>query len=370
VTPEDADDIWALYNLISAGDEVECVTMRKVLQESSSGEVVDSQKIKMVLAVRVEKLDVDLSNASLRINGKNVKENRHVKLGSYHTLDVGPGRWVKLTKPAWDALSVELLEQALANAGKAEMGAIVMQEGLAHVCTLAPTGTRVLQRVEVTMPKRKIGPTSQSEKAMEKFQTLCLEAMLQHIRFEALKAVVIASNADSLRDDLYRRLIEHAQSKDVKPILENKSKFMRVAVASGQPTALETVLKEPRIAAILADTKAAIEARVLDAFHKMHNHDPERTTYGAKHVESATEQCAVRQLLLSDALFRSTNVDDRKLFAKIVGTVRENGGDVVIFATGRILKWGCRSCRGSRRSSISPSRIPSPVKVKIFACKS
>ena len=28
VTPEDADDIWALYNLIGVGDEVECVTMR------------------------------------------------------------------------------------------------------------------------------------------------------------------------------------------------------------------------------------------------------------------------------------------------------------------------------------------------------
>jgi stalled ribosome rescue protein Dom34 len=28
VTPEDADDIWGLYNLITVGDEVECVTMR------------------------------------------------------------------------------------------------------------------------------------------------------------------------------------------------------------------------------------------------------------------------------------------------------------------------------------------------------
>lgn len=28
MTPEDADDIWALYNLISPGDEVEAVTLR------------------------------------------------------------------------------------------------------------------------------------------------------------------------------------------------------------------------------------------------------------------------------------------------------------------------------------------------------
>lgn len=48
VTPEDADDIWALYNLIGEGDEVECVTLRKVMQENSAGDVVDSQKIKLV----------------------------------------------------------------------------------------------------------------------------------------------------------------------------------------------------------------------------------------------------------------------------------------------------------------------------------
>ena len=50
VTPEDADDIWVLYNLIVAGDRVECATMRKVLQEDSGGEVVASQKIRVVLA--------------------------------------------------------------------------------------------------------------------------------------------------------------------------------------------------------------------------------------------------------------------------------------------------------------------------------
>lgn len=28
LTPEDNDDIWTLYNIISVGDEVECMTMR------------------------------------------------------------------------------------------------------------------------------------------------------------------------------------------------------------------------------------------------------------------------------------------------------------------------------------------------------
>jgi protein pelota len=66
----------------------------------------------------------------------------------------------------------------------------------------------------------------------------------------------------------------------------------------------------------------------------MHNNDPDRTTYGAKQVKSAAEQCAVKHLMLSDGLFRSTNTKERRLYANIVGTVRENGGQVTIFSAG------------------------------------
>jgi protein pelota len=80
VTPEDSDDIWALYNIIAPGDEIEAMTMRRVVQENTAGNVVDSQKVKVLLAVVAEKIDVDIKGASLRVNGKNVRENRHVKV--------------------------------------------------------------------------------------------------------------------------------------------------------------------------------------------------------------------------------------------------------------------------------------------------
>jgi protein pelota len=80
VTAEDTDDIWALFNIIAPGDEVECATLRKVQMENSQGTTVDTQKIKLVLAVKVEKVDVDLIAGCLRVNGKNVKENKHVKV--------------------------------------------------------------------------------------------------------------------------------------------------------------------------------------------------------------------------------------------------------------------------------------------------
>ena len=85
MTPEDSDDIWLLYNLISEGDTVECMTFRKVVNESSSG-AVDVQKLVLRLAVNVQKLDVDLHSPSIRANGKNVKEDERVNLDSYPAL--------------------------------------------------------------------------------------------------------------------------------------------------------------------------------------------------------------------------------------------------------------------------------------------
>lgn len=282
--------------------------------------------------MRVERVDVDLAAPSLRINGRTVKENRHVRLGSYHTLDVEPDRWLKLSKATpWDSLSIEVLAQAVASVGRTEIGAIVGDDalGLAHICSVTPQGTRVLQRIEVSMPRRKLGPTSASEKAMERFLGQCSDAMVTHVRFDALKAIIIAGPVP-WRDELYKRLLETGKAE----ITGNKSKFMRVNATGGQPAALTGLLGEPRIATILADTKAAKEAKLLNDYHKMHGADASRTTFGPQQVRTAAEQGAVRSLLLSDRLFRSTDVQQRKFFGALIETVRENGGDVMIFSTG------------------------------------
>lgn len=194
LTPEDTDDIWALYNVISVGDEVEAFTLRKIQLENSQGATVDTQKIKLVLAVRVEKLDVDLEAGCLRVNGKNVKENKHVKLGSYHTLELECDRWAKVSKSCWDGLSLQMIAQSTSDSGKYEVAAVVLQEALAHVCVVAAANSvRVLKRVEANLPKKRIG--SAYEKAVEKFYQDIIDAVLERFDFSSLKAIVLASPA-------------------------------------------------------------------------------------------------------------------------------------------------------------------------------
>lgn len=60
---------------------------------------------------------------------------------------------------------------------------------------------------------------------------------------------------------------------------------------------------------------------------------PERVCYGLKHVQRANDQLAITTLLVTDALFRSPDVQTRKTYVQLVESVRENGGVVRIFSS-------------------------------------
>jgi protein pelota len=52
-----------------------------------------------------------------------------------------------------------------------------------------------------------------------------------------------------------------------------------------------------------------------------------------KHVEKANEAEAIDTLLISDSLFRSKELSERKRYVNIVDYVKENGGQVRIFSS-------------------------------------
>lgn len=88
--PEEPEDLWHAYHLISAGDVLRASTIRylesailmfyrKVKSETSTGSV-DSEKVRTNLSIEVVSVEFDVGGNMLRINGKNVEENPFVKV--------------------------------------------------------------------------------------------------------------------------------------------------------------------------------------------------------------------------------------------------------------------------------------------------
>lgn len=108
----------------------------------------------MNLTIRMERIEFDSEQCTLRVTGRNVEENEYVKMGQYHTIDIELNQSMKLEKDCWDTIALERLDEACDPGAKADLAAIVMQEGLANVCLITSSMTISKAKIERRMPKK------------------------------------------------------------------------------------------------------------------------------------------------------------------------------------------------------------------------
>lgn len=157
--PQAEEDMWHVYNLLAKGDLVTATSFRKVQQTSSTGSST-AQKVKIRLTIEIETVEFDTSTCELRIKGKNMEESDYVKLGQYHTLELALQRNFTLSKTNWDSIYLERIDVACDLKHSAEIGAIVMQPGLANICLVTTHMTQVRQKIELAIPRKRVGSTS------------------------------------------------------------------------------------------------------------------------------------------------------------------------------------------------------------------
>ncbi|KAL7643517.1 UNVERIFIED_CONTAM: hypothetical protein RMT77_005499 [Armadillidium vulgare] len=331
LVPDEGEDMWHTYNLISEGDRLRALTIRKVQQESATGSS-SSSRIRTTITIQVETTDFDIGACLLRVKGRNVQENKYIKMGGYHTLDLEPNRKFTLFKEEWDSVSLERVENACDPAKHADLAAVIMQEGLAFLCLITSAMTVDRAKIEVNIPKKGKGDDTQRKKASAKFFDMVLAAILRHLNFDIIKAVILASPG-FVKDQFFEYMNKTAVQTDNRTLIENKSKFVLCHSSSGFKHSLREVLENPAVSAKLSDTKAAGETKALQQFMTMLGNDPDRAFYGYNHVAKANESQAIETLLVSDSLFRSKDLNERKKYVSLVESVKDNGGDVKIFSS-------------------------------------
>lgn len=162
--------MYHLYNLIEVGDLVRGPTVRRVQSESSTGSI-ESQRVRVTLTIQVAKSSFDATGSSappdpaaegssagavsgaitdvssssstagalgggsggdgatLHVSGRVVSENKHVKMGAFHTLDLEVNRQLTIIKDSWDSIHFERLNESSDVGQRAEVGAVVLGDG-------------------------------------------------------------------------------------------------------------------------------------------------------------------------------------------------------------------------------------------------
>ena len=277
--PDSPEDMWHAYNLISPGDGVRASTIRRVINQS--GNVTSTNRMHMTLTIKVETVDFDTNASVLRVKGKNETENEYVRLGAYHTLDLEVGKVFSIRKDEWDRVALDRIEEACNPTVNADVAAVVMQEGLAHVCLVLSTMTVVKAKIEMSVPRKRKGLCAQHDKGLEKFFERIVQALVMHINFDVVKVCIVASPG-FIKDQFYQYMLDLASknTQTHRVLLENKSKFVLVHSSSGFKHALRDVFEDPALAPRLADTKALGEVKALEAFYQMLKNEPNRAYYG------------------------------------------------------------------------------------------
>ena len=327
--PEDPEDMWHVYNLIAKNDEVKADTYRKVVSTSSTGST-RSEKRKITLTLRVQETDFDPQESTLRVKGVNVVENKFVKIGASHTIELEPNRNFTLCKPCWDTIFMERIKLSIDVSKKADLAAIVMQPGLAHLCLITSHMTVVRAKIEKSIPKKRSG-RSGHDKALLQFYKACMQAIDLHIDFNIVKCVLIGSPG-FFKDDFVKYMQQNAIKNNMKDIHTNMSKFVTCHSPSGHKHDLKNVLEDEDVQKLVQDTQASDEIKVLGDFFKLLNDNPDQAYYGYNHCVRANESNAIASLLVTDELFRSCDLKKRVQYVKLVESVRDNGGEVHVFS--------------------------------------
>lgn len=337
VVPQDKEDLWLLYNLIQKGDEIKIQTFRNVSKKSGisaagSKDKGKSERKLLTLKISVEDVEYNPSDEVMRLRGKTTEPNEFVPVQSYHTGEIQLNKPITVYKSDWDQINYNIITEACAIDSKAEVGAIVFEEGIAHLCLITDNMTVLKTKIEKSIPKKRRGDNSNHDKSLAKFYDLIITTMLRNFDFEKLKVIILTSPG-FLASNLLTQINAYAQKNDDKILFKNKSKFVVSSCSSGYLQGLQEALKDPTLQRQLADTKYAKEIQVFEEFEKNLNEDNDKSWYGVSECEKAIDLGAVKYLLITDSLFRNDDIQTRKFFIDLTDKVRYSNGEVFIFSS-------------------------------------
>lgn len=310
----------------------------------------------MNLTIRVKSLDFDPQAGQLHVSGQVARETVHTRIGQYHTLDLELNRNFTLHKEVeredgdqgWDSIAREQLEEATNPQKKAEIVAVVMEEGMANICFITQFQTILRQKLEVRVPRKRggAGRSADHDRGLEKFFAAVLETLMRQVeglleqKEEANSIPILLASPGFTAAGFLKYTSDRAFSTGEKMLqnLIKRNAFVVIHSSSGHLHSLNEVMKSPEVMVKLKDTKYARETRLMNEFFDLLRKDDGRAWYGPKECEAAVEHGAVGKgggiLIINNSLFRSQDVATRRRWVRLVDRVRKlEGGEVRVLSS-------------------------------------
>ncbi len=314
LVPESLDDLWHLSHVVEPGDRVAGDTTRRIQRDDDRLRDTGGEREHMWVELAVEDVEFAKFANRLRVGGVIAECSREDQLGHHHTINVEQREEIDVEK-LWKPDQRDRVEEAVEAADNPEVAVATVEEGEAHVHTVAQYGTE--ERATIT------GPTGKGEYARPRSELFAeLTDVLRRIDADA---VVLAGPGFTKRDAL--SYVEREAS-------GLAERITTVDTASVGDRGVHEVLKRGAVDEIQRETRIAEESELVDEL-TARIAEGAKVAYGPESVATAADYGAVERLLVLDERLRAERGGEGEWGVdvdRVIETVEQKGGEVTVFS--------------------------------------
>jgi protein pelota len=314
LVPETLDDLWHLNYILEPGDLVGGDTHRRVRRDDEQLRDSGGEREHMYVTLAVDETEFARFANRLRVSGVIEDCSREDQLGFHHTLNVEGNEELEVTKH-WKPDQLDRLEEAVEATETADVAVATVEEGAAHVHTVAQYGAE--ERVALT------GATGKGEYARGRDELFAeLTQVLQRMDVDA---IILAGPGFTKQDALDYIEEEAPDVADLITVVDTSAVGDR---------GVHEVLKRGAVEDVQAETRIAREAELIDELMSEIGQGA-KAAYGVEEVQKAVDYGAVETLLVVDERLRLERAGEGEWDADanaLLESVDQKGGEVVVFS--------------------------------------
>jgi protein pelota len=296
-------DLLALNNIIQERDILIGKTERKI---KLGGDDSRQKSIRKTITLEIRVTKIILEDTALRVQGTVVKPTADISMNSAHTIELSEGTDFKLKKDRWFKYQIDQLKQAEKRSKAPTIFLCVLDDEQANFGYLSASGLKTAGKIKLRLTKKRLEEKKKNE----------IKRVAEEILDKSKGLKIILGSPLFWKDYV---------SKAVKEINPRVSKQLLLAdVSTGSKKGLAELISTGKVDKLISGVSFAehdiLISKLLEEIGR-----GKLASYGLKEVSIAAHANAIKDLLVSEKLIKSEDIQ------KLIDAVEKTKAKVHIF---------------------------------------
>lgn len=293
LVPEESDDLFMLRRIIKKGDRLAGDTTRAIKQEKEFVRPDRGERIKIRVALSVEKVSIDDVVDRLKVHGIIIESNNEfVKKGSHHSLTLKIGEAITLTKKSWTDLEKKLIFGKKENFG---FVLVAIDTGDCGIGRLSGTHLKLMTNMYSGASGKRYKTKFNIERFFEDIQNTIVGAIRED------DVIIIFGPGETKK--------RFGNYLSATPIGKKHKIHVVEGIDSGGEDGIYTFVKSEAMKLTMAKSKLAKVSGIIDEIMFRVNKKSNKFTMGFDDTVKANSAGAVESLVFSDKVFEKQDED-------------------------------------------------------------